>query len=82
LGADLGMMHSLKADKATVCCEEEVGIRTRQTRERIKGDTIHYYENRGRKPRLGEERDLVDVMVIGHVALNYPIPSNDSHLYT
>jgi hypothetical protein len=36
----------------------------------------------GGETRLGEELDPVNVMVIGHVALNYPIPSNDSHLYT
>jgi CobQ-like glutamine amidotransferase family enzyme len=75
-------MHSLKADEATVRCEEEVGIRTRQTRERIKGSTIYGYENRGRETRLGKELDPVDVVVIGHGSLNYPLPSNNSHLYT
>jgi hypothetical protein len=65
-----------------VRCEEEVSIGTRQTREHIKGGTIYCYENRGRKTRLGEEFDPVDVVVIGHVSINYPIPSNDSHLYT
>jgi hypothetical protein len=53
-----------------------------KTREHIEGDTIYSYEDRRGKARLGEELDPVDVMVIGHVALNYPIPSNDSHLYT
>jgi hypothetical protein len=72
----------MKADEATVHCEEEVGIGTRQTRERIEGGTIYGYKNRGRETRLGEELDPVDVMVIGHGSLNYPIPSNDSHLYT
>jgi CobQ-like glutamine amidotransferase family enzyme len=76
------MMHSLEADEATIRCEEEVGIRTHQTRECIKSGTIYGYENRGRETRLGEEFDPVDVVVIGHVLLNYPTPSNDSHLYT
>jgi hypothetical protein len=75
-------MHSLEADEATIHCEEEVGIGTRQTRERIKSGTIYGYKNRGREMRLGEEFDPVDVVVIGHVLLNYPTPSNDSHLYT
>jgi hypothetical protein len=81
LGADLRAVHSLKADEAMVRCEEEVGIGTRQTRERIKGSTIHGYENRGREMRLGEEFDPVDVVVIGHGSLNYPTPTNNSHLY-
>jgi hypothetical protein len=76
------MMHSLKADEATIHCEEEVSIGTRQTRERIKGGTVYSNENRGREMRLGEEFDPVDVVVIGHVSLNCPTPSNDSHLYT
>jgi CobQ-like glutamine amidotransferase family enzyme len=75
-------MHSLKADEAMIRCEEEVSIGTRQTRERIKGDTIYGYKNRGRETRLGEEFDPVGVVVIGHVSLNYPTPSNNSHLYT
>jgi CobQ-like glutamine amidotransferase family enzyme len=75
-------VHSLKTDEATVRCEEEVSIRTCQTREHVKGGTIYCYENRGRKTRLGKELDPVDVVVIGHGSLNYPIPSNDSHLYT
>jgi hypothetical protein len=76
------MMHNLKADEAMIRCEEEVGIRTRQTREHIKGGTIYGYENKGREMRLGEEFDPVDVVVIRHDSLNYPTPSNDSHLYT
>jgi hypothetical protein len=75
-------MHSLETYEATVHCEEQVSIGTRQTRERIEGGTIYGYKNRGGEPRLGEEFDPVDVVVIGHVSLNYPTPSNDSHLYT
>jgi hypothetical protein len=75
-------MHSLEADETTIRCEEEIGIGTRQMREHIKGGTIYGYESRGREMRLGEEFDPVDVVVIGHVSLNYPTPSNDSHLYT
>jgi hypothetical protein len=75
-------MHSLKANEATIHCKEEVGIGTRQMGECIKGRTIYCYENRGRETRLGEEFDPVDVVVIGHVSLNYPTPFNDSHLYT
>jgi hypothetical protein len=75
-------VHSLKADEATVHCEKEVGVGTHQTREHVEGYTIYCYENRGGETRLGEELNPVDVVVIGHVALNYPIPPNNSHLYT
>jgi hypothetical protein len=75
-------MHSLKADEAMIRCKEKVSIGTSQTRERIKDDTIYGYENRGRKARLGEELDPIDIVVIRHVLLNYPTPPNDSHLYT
>jgi hypothetical protein len=63
-------MHSLKADEATICCEEKVGIGTRQMRERIEGDTIYGYENRGRKARLEKELNPMNVVVIGHVLLS------------
>jgi hypothetical protein len=76
------MMQSLETYKATVRCEEEVGIGTHQTRECITRGTIYGYENRGKEMRLGEEFDPVDVVVIGHVHYTIQHPSNDSHLYT
>jgi hypothetical protein len=76
------MMHSLEANKAVVRGKEQIGIGARQTGECIKSNAIDSYEDRGGKARLREELNPVDVMKVGHIALNYSPPSNSSHLYT
>jgi hypothetical protein len=67
LGTDFGMMHSLETYEATIHCKEKIGIGTHQVRKCIKSSTIHRDENRGRETRLGEELNLVNVVVIGHI---------------
>jgi hypothetical protein len=54
LGADLRMMHSLKADEATIRGEEVVGIGTRQTREHIKVVQFTATKTGGEKRDLGK----------------------------
>jgi hypothetical protein len=82
LGENIGTVHGLKADEAAIRGEEKVGIRASQARKHIKSDTIDGDKNRRGEARLEEELDPVDIMVIGHSALNYSTPSNDSCLYT
>jgi hypothetical protein len=64
----------MEADETTVGGEEEVGIRTSQTRKHIESYTIHCDEYRGREMRLWEELYPMYSVVIGHDSLNYPAP--------
>jgi hypothetical protein len=68
------MMSFSIADEAAIRQKAQVGIMIGQTKESIKGDTIHGYKSRGGEQRLFVERHPVDMMVIRHGSLNYPTP--------
>jgi hypothetical protein len=79
---NLIMMSSKVADKATTRTKEEVGIFIGQTGQSIECETIHRHIDGGREERSFIEMNPVNVVVIGHKLLNYPIPSSDLLLYT
>jgi hypothetical protein len=74
LRTTLRMVQGMEADETTVCCEEEVGVRTSQPRKRIEHSTIQSDEDGRRGTRLQEEFYPMHSMVIGHDSLNYPAP--------
>jgi hypothetical protein len=65
------MMEGVVADEKTIRCEEQIGVRARQTRQRVKGDTIHGRKDRSREVRVRIEFNPMDVVVIGHRLLLY-----------
>jgi hypothetical protein len=64
-------MHSVVAHKAAIGRKEQICVRTRQTRQRVKGDTINGREDQGGEMGLGEELDPIGVVVMRHVLQNY-----------
>jgi hypothetical protein len=75
-------MSSEMADEATTRTEEKVGIFVGQTGQSIKGEAINGHIDRGQEERSFIKVDPVDVVVIRHDLLNYPIPSSNPLLYT
>jgi hypothetical protein len=59
------------ADETTICREEQIGVRARQTRQRVKGDTIHGHKDRSREARARIEFNPMDIVVTGHHLLLY-----------
>jgi hypothetical protein len=70
------------ANEAMTSAEEEVGIFIRQMGQGVERKAVHRHIDGGRKERVFIEPNPVDVVVIGHVLLNYPTPSSDPLLYT
>jgi hypothetical protein len=64
----------METDEAMACCEEEISVRTSQTRKRVKSHTIHSDKDRSRETRLWEELYPMHSVVIEHDSLNYPAP--------
>jgi hypothetical protein len=42
-------MNGAVADKATICCKQEIRIRTGQSQNSVKGNTIDCYKNQSRE---------------------------------
>jgi hypothetical protein len=68
------MMSFREANETAVRQKAQIGVVVGQTRKGIESDAVQRYKSRGGKQRLFEERDPMDVMVIGHGLLNYPTP--------
>jgi hypothetical protein len=64
-------MEGVVADETTICCEEQIGVRARQTRQRVESDTIHGHKDRSREARTRIEFNPMNVVVIGHRLLLY-----------
>jgi hypothetical protein len=82
LRTNLSTMNSEMANEATTGTEEEVGIFVGQTGQSVECKTVHGHVDGGRKESSFIKVDPVDVVVIGHDVLNYPIPSRNPLLYT
>jgi hypothetical protein len=81
LRTHLSTMSREMANEATTSAEGEVSIFIRQTGQGVERKAVHRHINGGRKERAFIEPNPVDVVVIGHVLLNYPTPSSDPVLY-
>jgi hypothetical protein len=68
------MMSFREAYETAIHQKAQIGVVVGQTRKGVESDAVQRYKSRGGKQRLFEERDPMDVMVIGHGVLNYPTP--------
>jgi hypothetical protein len=71
LGTTFGAVEGVVADETTIHREEQIGVRARQTRQHVKGDTIHGHKDRSREVRMRIEFNPMNVVVIGHHLLLY-----------
>jgi hypothetical protein len=59
-------MNGVETYETTIGGEEEVGVRTSQTREGIERGTVHSNKDGRREVRFWEEFDPMHIVVFGH----------------
>jgi hypothetical protein len=72
----------MEADEAMIGSKQQIRVGTGQTRQCVKGYTIHGHKDRGRETGLWEELDPVRVMIVRHNGLFYSSPFSVAPLYT